>query len=81
MLGPLGVAYDCATSRRVLVRVRAVLHATPTRYREQGFEKTKTSVREGSLAVRTQAGEQRAFAAVDDSGKVRLLFAPSCAED
>ena len=77
----LGVAYDCTSPARVLVRVRIVAHAAPTRYREQQFEKTKASLQQGFLAVRTQAGKQLAFASVIDSGKARLAVAPSCQED
>lgn len=79
--GPLGVTYDCTTPRHVLVRVRAVVHAAPTRYREQGFEKTKTSLGEGQIGVRAQAGKLLAFASVSDSGRTRLLVASSCRED
>jgi hypothetical protein len=77
----LGVAYDCATPSRVLVRVRTIAHSTPTRYRDQQFEKTKASLQTGFLAMRTQAGKQRAFAAVFDSGKARLFVAESCEAD
>ena len=64
----LGVIYDCTSPVRVLVRVRVVAHAAPTRYREQQFEKTKASLQQGLLAVRTQAGKPLAFATVSDSG-------------
>jgi len=77
----LGVSFDCTTSRRVLVRVRMVASAKPTRYPEQGFEKTKASLQQGLLAVRTRAGKQLAFASVSDSGKTRLAVAASCRED
>lgn len=77
----LGVRYDCVTPRRVLVRARIVAYSTPTRYREQAFEKTRASLRQGFIAVRTQAGKQLAFASVFDSGQARLAVAPSCTED
>jgi hypothetical protein len=77
----LGVSFDCQTPPRVLVRVRAVAYSTPTRYREQRFEKTKAALQHAFLAVRTQAGKQLAFSAVFDTGKVRLAVAPSCTED
>jgi hypothetical protein len=79
--GPLGVTFDCATSRRVLVRVRTVAHSTPTRYRDQQFEKTKASLQVGYLAVGTEAGRRLAFATVVDTGKAQLRVAPSCRED
>ena len=78
---PLGITFDCVAPRRVLVRVRIVAHAVPTRYREQQFEKTKASLREGFLAVRTQAGKQLAFASVFDSGRTRLAVGSTCRED
>jgi hypothetical protein len=78
---PLGVRFDCATPRQVLVRVRVVAHAAPARYREQQFEKTKASLQQGFIAVRTPGGKQLAFASVLDSGKVRLAVAPACRED
>ena len=77
----LGVSFDCTAPRRVLVRVRVVSHAAPARYREDGYEKTKASLRQGFIAVRTQAGKQLAFASVFDSGQARLAVAPGCAED
>ena len=79
--GPLGVTFDCPTPSRVLVRVRAVGHTAPARYREQGFEKTKGSLKQGFLAVRTQSGKQLAFATVSDNGEARLFTASSCLED
>ena len=78
--GPLGASFKCATPRRVLVRVRATA-STIVGYRQGGFEKTRTALQSGYLAVRTQAGKQLAFASVSDSGKTRLLTAPSCIED
>jgi hypothetical protein len=78
---PLGVRLDCTTPRQVLVRVRVVAHAAPTRYREQQFEKTRASLQQGFFAVRTQAGKQLAFASVFDSGKARLAVASNCEED
>ena len=77
----LGVTYDCTSPARVLVRVRVVAHAAPTRYREQQFEKTRASLQQGFIAVRTQAGKQLAFASVFDSGKARLAVASNCEED
>jgi hypothetical protein len=58
-----------------------VAHAVPSRYREEQFEKTKASLQQGFLAVRTQAGKQLAFASVFDSGKARLSVASACRED
>jgi hypothetical protein len=78
---PLGVTYDCQAQRRVLVRVRAVAHAAPSRYREEQFEKTKASLQEAAVAVRTIGGKQLAFASVADSGRARLLVSTACRED
>jgi hypothetical protein len=78
---PFGVTFDCATQRRVLVRVRAVAHAAPNLYREEQFEKTKASLQQASLAVRSTGGKQLAFASVSDSGKVRFAVSSACRED
>jgi len=77
----LGVSFDCATPRRVLVGVRAIANSAPVRYREQAFEKTKVSLQSAYLAVRTRAGKQLAFAAVFDTGRAQLRVARSCRED
>ena len=79
--GPLGVSIDCPTPQRILVRVRAVTVGAPSRYREGEFEKTKTVLQSGNIAVRTQGGKQLAFASVFDNGKTQLSTAPSCRED
>ena len=78
--GPLGASFKCTTPRRVLVRVRATAR-TAASYRQGVFEKTRTPLQSGYLAVRTQAGKQLAFASVSDAGKTRLLTASRCTED
>ena len=55
----LGITFDCQGPRNVLVRVRVVAHAAPTRYREQQFEKTRASLQEG-LPRRANAGREAA---------------------
>ena len=54
---PFGVRFDCATQRRVLVRVRAVAHAAPNLYREEQFEKTKASLQQVRFAVSSACRE------------------------
>ena len=78
--GPLGVSFACRAPVRVLVRIRAVTSTAPARYRQGTFEKTRTALQTGYLAVRTQAGKQLAFASVSESGKTRLLTATGCVE-
>ena len=75
------MTFDCVTQRRVLVRIRAVAHSAPSRYREEQFEKTKASLQQASLAVRSTGGKQLAFASVSDSGKVRFAVSSACRED
>jgi hypothetical protein len=79
--GPLGVSFHCAAPQRVRLRVRAVSGIAPARYRVPLFEKTRTPLQSGYLAVRTQAGRQLAFASVSEAGKARLLTASGCTED
>jgi hypothetical protein len=79
--GQLGVEYDCAAPRRVLIRLRATLATRAPFYRERHFLKTKATLQSAYLAIRTQAGKPLAFAAVSQSGKARLFTAPNCVAD
>jgi hypothetical protein len=82
--GPAGVfgdAFDCSTTRRVLVRVRAVIEGSSRLHGDAGFVKTNTPLREARLAMRTASGRPLLFAEVLESGKARLLTARSCVAD
>jgi hypothetical protein len=79
--GPLGREFDCEAPRRVLVRVRAVFRSPAPLYQDRFFLKTRRPVRDGYLAVRTQAGAPLVFQTVSESGRSRLFTARSCVED
>jgi hypothetical protein len=76
--GQLGDFLECQTPARVLVRLRAVFAAAAPVYGERGFLKSKGTVREAFVAIRTQTGRPIAFAAAFQSGKARLFTAPAC---
>jgi hypothetical protein len=79
--GQLGVEYDCAAPRRVLIRLRATLAARAPVYRDRHFQKTKATLDSAYLAIRTRTGKPLAFAAVFKSGKARLFTSPRCLAD
>jgi hypothetical protein len=79
-----GRRFDCETSTRVLVRVRATF-AAPTTFqanRDFGYvmQQARGAAREVSLVVLTPAGKRLAFAGFA-GGKGRLFTAPGCVED
>ena len=79
--GPAGVFgddYDCSATRRVLVRVRAVLRSPSQLHGAGRFVATVTPVREARLALRTGSGKPLVYAHVLESGKSLLHTAPSC---
>jgi hypothetical protein len=83
LAGPLSETYECAGSRRTYVRVRAVFRV-PTALRlnrTTGNLTASAPVREGYVAARTESGALLAFARVSETGKARILTAPSCAPD
>jgi hypothetical protein len=79
--GPIDDRWDCATGRRVLVRVRAVLGSQTALRSFRGFLRTTVPVREASLAVRTQSGKPLVYAQVFQSGKSLLFTSPTCFPD
>ena len=79
--GPLGESLDCPAQRRVLVHVRAVATAPPVLYGDGHYTKTRTAVEQGFIAVRTLSGKPLVFASTFQSGKTKMLVAPSCAPD
>lgn len=76
--GRLGEVLDCASPRRVAVRVRAVLESPGTLKGHDIFLLTTEPVSEARLAVRTQAGKPLACASVQSSGKTTLFTAKGC---
>lgn len=79
--GPLGETLDCPAQRRVLVRIRGVAAAPPVLYADRQFTKTRTTVSQAFIALRTLAGRPLVFASTFQSGRTRLLVAPSCQYD
>jgi hypothetical protein len=79
--GPFDDRWDCATGRRVLVRVRAVLGSRASLKSFRGFLRTTVPVKAASLAVRTETGRPLAYAVASESGQSLLYTAPSCFPD
>jgi hypothetical protein len=80
---PLEDKYDCASGRRVLVRIRATFTAPTTltlkRYRDGStWWVARGTVAKGELAVRTDEGRTLAYAEVLASGSARLFLADRC---
>ena len=76
----LGDDLDCATPRRVLVRIQATLPSTKLK-RHRDFLRTTAPAREARLAVRTEAGKALVYAEVGESGRAQLYTARTCSED
>jgi len=77
-LGPFEENFTCATPRRVVLRVRAVLDSPAVLRSYRTFARTTIPVRQGQLAVQTESGKRLAYAEVSESGKARLFTARSC---
>lgn len=75
---PFGEEFDCATPRRFLVRMRAVLDSPGTLRTREGFLATRIPVRRAQLAVRTTSGRPLVYAETVDSGKASLFTAMTC---
>jgi len=75
---PFGEEFDCATPRRFLVRVRAVLHSPASLRARDGFLATRVPVREARLAVRTLTGKPLMYGETLESGKSTLFTANGC---
>jgi hypothetical protein len=76
-------AFECATTRAVLVRLRATFR-TPTRLRVvRGAWTTSTAavVRTAEVAVRTSAGKELSYSTVSEAGTATLFTARSCVRD
>jgi hypothetical protein len=79
--GPFDEQWDCATGRRVLVRVRAVVASRTVLRTFHGFLRTTVPVKSAMLAARTESGKPLAYAEVFESGKTLLFTAPTCFPD
>lgn len=79
--GQLGETFDCQTPRRILVRMRASFEAPANLSRHGQFLLTGTTVAQGQLAVRTEAGAPIAYASVNSLGAARLFTARRCSRD
>lgn len=79
--GVFGDAYDCPTTRRVLVRVWAVTEGRSGLHGDADFVKTNAPLRAARLAMRTESGRPLVFAEVLESGKARLFTARTCFPD
>ena len=77
----LGQIFDCPSSRRILVRVRATLTASASLSTRRGNLGTTTPLREARVVVATSSGSRLAYADVLSSGRARLFTAPSCVAD
>jgi hypothetical protein len=78
-------SFECETTARVLVRIRAVFSA-PTAFEEDrtwGYRLlvARGVVTKASLAVRAPSGKPFAFASLSASGPVRLFVRRTCMED
>ena len=72
---------DCATPRRVLVRVRATLRGSGVLRSYRTFLRTTAPARTAEIAVSTTSGTPLAYAQVFESGSARLFAAKGCVED
>lgn len=72
---------DCATPRRVLIRIRATLRGSGTLTSYRSFLRTTTPARTAEIAVTTPIGKPLAYAQVFESGGARLFAAKACVED
>jgi hypothetical protein len=77
----LGEGFDCPSSRRVRVRVRAVLTEPAALGTRRGYRATTTPLREARVVVATSAGKRLAYAEVFASGRARLFTSPDCVPD
>lgn len=79
--GPTDDRWDCTSSRRVLVRIRAVLTAPSRLTTFRGFLRTTVPVQRASLAVQAQSGKRLVYAELLESGMALLHTSPSCFPD
>lgn len=73
--------WDCFATRRVLVRIRAVMTKPARLAPYVGFLRTTVPVTAASLAVQTYSGKRLAFAQVLESGDSLLYVSSDCFPD
>ena len=73
--------FDCATPRRLLVRVRATFERSGALRARDGFLRTTAPITSAAFAVRTLSGKQLVYASVAASGASRLFTAGACFRD
>ena len=80
---PIEERYDCETTKRVVVHIRAVLRSRVSLTGYRGFLRTTAPIRQASVAVRAQSGRPLVYAGLEDSGKASLYRAaiPRCTPD
>ena len=79
--GPIDDRWDCATGRRVLVRVRAVLGSPAPLKTFRTVLRTTVPVQSAELVAATESGKRLVDAQVFQSGKSLLYTSPSCFPD
>jgi hypothetical protein len=82
--GPVGVTddrWDCASGRRVLVRIRATFTAPARLTGYRGFLRATVPVESASLGVQAASGKRLVFSQVLPSGKALLYTSPTCFPD
>ena len=81
-VGPQAMVFDCEVTRRVLIRVHAVVNGgTALRERGRLFRVTNAPARNAKLVVATPAGRVLTFAEVSETGRARLFTARTCTPD
>jgi hypothetical protein len=81
VVGPIDDRWDCASGRRVFIRVRAVLGSSARLSTFRSVLRTTVPVREATLAARAQSGKPLVYAQVLQSGKSLLYTSPTCFPD
>lgn len=79
--GTIDDRWDCASGRRVYVRVRAILGSTTRLSTFRSVLRTTVPVREAVIAARAQSGRPLVYAQVLQSGKALLYTSPTCFPD
>jgi len=80
-VGPIDDRWDCASGRRILVRIRAVVGSAARLSSFRSVLRTTVPVREATLVARTQSGRPLVYAQVLQSGKSLLYTSPTCFPD
>lgn len=79
--GPLGEERDCATPRRVLLRMRARFASQGPLRGRGNFVSTKVPILDAKLSMRTLSGKPLVYAEVFQSGRTQLFGSRGCVFD